>query len=104
MSRADINVYLSETRAQLDKMDRALLQLLADRRAVVKELFERKSQAHMPLIDPEREQALLAERHAWGAELNLPSECIEQVMAAILNVSHADADVVKNLAHSIEPR
>lgn len=99
MSRTDFDVYLSETRERLDTLDRALLQLLADRRAVVRELFQQKAAVHMPLIDPDREKALLAERATWGAALNLPTECVATVMEAILEMSHADADVVKNLAH-----
>jgi chorismate mutase-like protein len=85
------NPYLLEKRARIDAIDRALLELVARRRALVAELFIAKRRLNLPLIDPERERALLADRRASADRLGVPPDLAERIFQAILDASHAAA-------------
>ncbi|MEZ4300179.1 MAG: chorismate mutase [Polyangiaceae bacterium] len=87
---------LASMRAAIDAEDRALIELLARRRALVRELFEWKLRHGLPLIDPAREALLLADRAALAEERGLPASLVERVLRTILDASHADA--AENLA------
>jgi len=79
---------IAAARASLDEIDHALLELVARRRSLVAALFETKRALGLPLVDPAREEALLAERRAFGEKLAVPPELVEQIFRAILEDSH----------------
>jgi chorismate mutase/prephenate dehydrogenase len=83
---------LAAMRAEIDAIDHALLDLIARRRALVSELFAYKHAHELPLIDPRREEDLLAERRAYAAHLGVPLELTETIFRAILDGSHAHAE------------
>ncbi|MEZ4303005.1 MAG: chorismate mutase, partial [Polyangiaceae bacterium] len=74
---------LASMRAAIDAEDRALIELLARRRALVRELFEWKLRHGLPLIDPAREALLLADRAALAEERGLPASLVERVLRTI---------------------
>ncbi|EYF05685.1 chorismate mutase [Chondromyces apiculatus] len=82
---------LLASRDTLDRLDRALLELIAQRRAVVEALFEVKLRQALPLLDPERESALLAQRRALAEALGVPGDLAERLFRVILEGSHAQA-------------
>ncbi|NUQ74008.1 MAG: chorismate mutase [Polyangiaceae bacterium] len=83
--------HLLERRARIDAIDRALLELVARRRALVADLFLVKHRHHLPLIDPARESTLLEERRAAAERLGVPADLAEHIFQAILDASHAAA-------------
>ena len=83
---------LAAQRAAIDAVDHALLDLVARRRALVAGLFAHKRASGLPLVDPEREQALLADRRAAAERLGVPGALAEQIFRALLEVSHAQAE------------
>jgi chorismate mutase/prephenate dehydrogenase len=83
--------YLLEKRARIDAFDRAILEIVARRRALVAELFIAKRRHNLPLIDPARESALLADRRALAERLGVPPDLAERLFQAILDSSHAEA-------------
>jgi chorismate mutase/prephenate dehydrogenase len=78
-------------RASIDALDHALVNLLAERRALVTELFEYKRRRGLPLIDQARESDLLAERMAFAEARGVPEQLAARVFEAILETSHTDA-------------
>lgn len=94
----DPSAALASMRASIDAVDHALLQLLAERRALVHELFLHKRRHDLALVDPEREARLLAERAAFAEQLGVPAGLAEKVFRAVLDASHDDA-AAENLAH-----
>lgn len=82
---------LASHRAAIDAVDQALLELLARRRSLVEGLFAHKRGRGLPLVDPARERALLAERRAAAERLGVPGDLAERVFRAILESSHAQA-------------
>lgn len=90
---------ITSMRAQIDALDHALVNLLAERRVLVSELFAWKTRHLMPLVDHEREEALLAERSHFAEARGVPAALVERVFRAILDASHDDASSPGNLAH-----
>ncbi|HSP79180.1 MAG TPA: prephenate dehydrogenase/arogenate dehydrogenase family protein [Myxococcaceae bacterium] len=78
---------LRETREHIDQLDRELLGLLARRTQLAQRAARAKAQAGHPVVDPAREEALLAARRAWASEQALDAEGVESVFRAILRFS-----------------
>lgn len=76
------------SRRTIDEIDHALLELLARRRTIVRDLFAKKRALGLPLSDPEREAQLIEERRAHGATLGVPAEFVEVIFRSILADSH----------------
>ena len=82
---------LASMRASIDAVDHALVNLLLERRALTLALLEYKHQVGLPLVDPAREEHLLAERAAFADARGVPTELALRVFRAILEQSHQDA-------------
>ncbi|AKT42869.1 chorismate mutase [Chondromyces crocatus] len=82
---------LAMSRAALDALDEALLDLVARRRAIVEAIFGLKRRHGLPLIDPEREHALLVARRALAEQRGVPCDLAERLFLVILEGSHAQA-------------
>jgi prephenate dehydrogenase len=78
---------LTETREHIDQLDHELLELLARRAELARRALRTKAQAGQPLPDPAREEAMLATRRAWAAELGVDPEGVEAIFRAILRFS-----------------
>jgi len=79
---------ITTSRAALDELDHALLQLVAKRRAIVASLFEQKRALGLPLFDEAREEALLAERRAFAETIGVPGDVSEGLFRVMLGDSH----------------
>lgn len=93
----EVRAALASMRASIDALDHALVNLLAERRSLVAELFAYKRQHGFALIDPERETALLAERSAFAEARGVPAILATRIFQDILEASHDDANA-SNLA------
>ena len=93
----DVRAALASMRASIDALDHALVNLLAERRSLVAEMFAYKRQHGLALVDPDREAALLAERTAFAEARGVPSILATRVFHDILEASHDDANAT-NLA------
>ena len=78
-------------RAAIDALDHALLELLVERRAVVGELFALKQREGLPLVDPDREAELLAERETYATARGLPAGLAGSLFRSVLAASGVDA-------------
>lgn len=79
---------LDEPRARIDRIDRALVRLLARRMAVSREIGDRKATVDPVRVrDPRREASVLATWTAHGAEHGLSPELVSRVLEAVLDHS-----------------
>lgn len=74
---------LSELRSEIDKLDDSLLELLAQRMRVSREIGQYKKEHGMPVLQAARYEELLARRAAQAVELGMDREFMRSVMQAI---------------------
>ncbi|WP_040977246.1 bifunctional chorismate mutase/prephenate dehydrogenase [Necropsobacter massiliensis] len=80
---------LKELRAEIDHLDRELLQLFAKRLALVKKVGEIKHQCGLPIYAPEREAAMLAARRQDAENMGVPADLIEDVLRRLMRESYS---------------
>lgn len=78
---------LPTLRAELDRIDHALLELLSERVALLRELHRYKVTHNLPLQDSTREAHLLEERAAHGKALGVDPGVVRSMFRAILDAS-----------------
>ncbi|KQN64792.1 bifunctional chorismate mutase/prephenate dehydrogenase [Erwinia sp. E602] len=79
---------LTALRDQIDETDKALLDLLAKRLALVAEVGEVKSRYGLPIYVPEREASMLASRRKEAEQLGVPPDLIEDVLRRVMRESY----------------
>ena len=81
---------LAELRVEVDRIDDGILDLLAQRRAVARQIAAEKHRSERPFRDDLREEALLVERLASAGRYELDADLVsgvwEQIMADSLRV------------------
>ncbi|MGY4677051.1 bifunctional chorismate mutase/prephenate dehydrogenase [Pasteurella sp. P03HT] len=79
---------LKELRAKIDQVDRELLQLLATRLDLVKQVGEVKHQHGLPIYVPEREAEMLKDRREEAEALGISADLIEDVLRRVMRESY----------------
>ncbi len=79
---------LPELRERIDQLDRQLLEVLAERLAVCREVAEHKAKVGANVIQPERVREVLTSRSAWAVELGVEPEFAEQIVRVMLAETH----------------
>lgn len=79
---------LTALRDQIDSVDKALLDLLAKRLALVAEVGEVKSRYGLPIYVPEREASMLASRRQEAEALGVPPDLIEDLLRRMMRESY----------------
>jgi chorismate mutase-like protein len=79
---------LALMRAAIDSIDHAILTLVERRLSLVADIFAKKRRAGLPLLDPGREQELLAERRAFAAAIGPDHGLTEAIVRLLLEASH----------------
>lgn len=74
---------LNELRAEIDKLDDSLLELLTRRMRVSRDIGRYKREHDMPILQAQRYEELLARRAAQAVELGMDREFMRTVMQAI---------------------
>jgi chorismate mutase len=94
---------VQEARARIDEINERVVELLAERQAVVDELCEVKADTGQTVRDPEREAELLAHVRSVAEEEGLPPDLAETLFESILEHSvqrqrrkRADGSAVSN--------
>ncbi|MFB6097942.1 MAG: chorismate mutase, partial [Salinibacter sp.] len=75
---------LEDARTRIDEINRRVVELLAERQAIVDELCEIKAEAGRSVRDPEREAELLAHVRTVAADAGLPPDLAETLFEEIL--------------------
>jgi len=84
---ADIPVELKNCRADLDRIDDELIQLLARRLEVGLRAARIKREAGMPIVDPEREERVIAQAREWAAQAGLSEDEVAEIVTRIVALS-----------------
>ncbi len=82
-------VELNALRDQIDAVDKQMLELLAQRLALVEKVGEVKSQHGLPIYAPDREAAMLASRRAEAQAMGIPPQLIEDILRRVMRESYA---------------
>ncbi len=79
---------LDTIRHELDRVDRALLDLIKERMRLVAEVRKAKRFSGKHSFDRSRERAVFRRAEDIGAELGLPRPVVREVMAVLIEASH----------------
>lgn len=82
-------VELNELRDQIDAVDKQILDLLAQRLALVEKVGEVKSKHGLPIYAPDREAAMLASRRQEAEKKGVPPQLIEDILRRTMRESYA---------------
>lgn len=80
---------LNHLRDQIDAVDKQILNLLAQRLALVEQVGEVKSEHGLPIYAPDREAAMLASRRAEADKIGVPPQLIEDILRRTMRESYA---------------
>ncbi|WP_104402910.1 bifunctional chorismate mutase/prephenate dehydrogenase [Vibrio penaeicida] len=81
-------VELNELRDQIDLVDKQMVDLLAQRLALVEKVGEVKSQHGLPIYVPEREATMLASRREEAEKQGVPPQLIEDILRRTMRESY----------------
>jgi chorismate mutase len=70
---------LARIRAEIERIDRSIVELIADRVALARELGPVKGALGMPTLDPPREAAVVRRASALAREAGVPEEDVRYV-------------------------
>ncbi len=72
-----------------DDLNRRLVVLLQQRAELMKVVAHAKQKLGTPILDPEREAAVMKVRHQWAHELGLDEKFVDVIWGAIMDYSRA---------------
>ena len=78
---------IEQLREQIDRLDRQLVGLLAQRRRVVEQIVQVKQQQDLPTFHPAREEDLISARRAQAAQAGLDPDYVEDLFRTVLRHS-----------------
>lgn len=79
---------LDNLRVQIDSLDSQLVDLLAQRSALTRQVGEYKSKIGMPIYVPSREAELIAKRRAEAEQQGVPPTLVEDLLRRIMRESY----------------
>ena len=88
----DISEDLAKCRAEIDKLDSELVELLAKRRVITAKVGALKSEVGMPIYAPEREASLISERRKQAAATGVNPDLIEDILRRMMQDSYTSQD------------
>lgn len=79
---------LSQIREHLDRLDNALLAILAERMAFIPLVAEYKKAHNLPRFQPAREEEIIEKKRKLAQTLNLNPDLCENIMKVIIEDAH----------------
>jgi chorismate mutase-like protein len=79
---------LSHLRARIDELDATLVQLLAQRINIVREVAETKGNSGDSIIQPQRVRDVLQTRRQWAIDAGVDADFAEQLFRTLLSETH----------------
>lgn len=89
---------LSELRRQIDQIDEQLLELLAKRMRISKEIGIYKKEHNMPILQSPRYNEILEKRSVMGQDLELNTDFVKEILTSIHEESVRQQMVIMNEA------
>jgi chorismate mutase len=90
-----MNKTLADWRNEIDEIDNQILQLLAKRIAVVKEVGKFKKNNNIPFFDPERKKKIIETKIKQAEKLGLPELFIRKIYEVIHDLGLAKEEELK---------
>jgi chorismate mutase/prephenate dehydratase len=84
---------LVRCREEIERIDDEIIKLLARRMELGKHTGELKREAHLPILDPAREAAVIRRITAAARDAGLPAEPIREVFWQIVGMSRRAQEV-----------
>ncbi|MGI8491298.1 MAG: chorismate mutase [Acidimicrobiales bacterium] len=81
----DAEVDLEDIRNRIDRVDRRLVSLLAERSQLVDQVMVYKRRHHMGVVDRAREDRMLAQIAEWAKEEGLDPRVAQQVLRTVID-------------------
>lgn len=79
---------LQEIRENLDRLDKEMLAILAERMNLIPKVAEYKRQNNIPRYQPDREQAVLESKRKFAVEMSLNPDLVEDIYKRIIQDAH----------------
>jgi len=79
---------LKELRAHLDRLDNALIYILAERMSLIPKVAEYKKLNNIARYQPEREAEILSIKREMASRLDLNPDLVEALYKEIINDAH----------------
>ncbi|MFZ8967134.1 MAG: chorismate mutase, partial [Ilumatobacteraceae bacterium] len=79
---------LDDLRKQIDDIDAAIIELLAQRMEVCREVATLKSQSNTAIIQPQRVREVLTTRRQWAINNDVDPDFAEQLFRILLSETH----------------
>ena len=87
---------LKELREHLDRLDNALVMILAERMSLIPKVAEYKKANHIEQFQPEREKQLLEAKRKLAEQNSLNPELVEALFKEIIKDAHRiEAKIIK---------
>jgi len=83
-------------RQQIDKTDKQLLKVLADRFVLTKKMGEYKKEHKLKSQDEKREKQIFAQREKWAKELGLDSVLVKKLFKLVIKKVCQNHKKIKN--------
>lgn len=93
---------LSALRERIDAVDGRIVELLAERKAVVDRVAEAKRASNLPLYHPAREEDLISRRRSQAKGAGLDPDMVEEVFRRVVRASRAVQSAAL-AAHGVRP-
>ena len=84
---------LPELRSQVDGINRQIVSLLGKRLDVCKEIARLKKIQGLPLLDPERESAVIGSVREWARGHSLNPAIVEEIFAILLDYTRLEMEL-----------
>ena len=81
---------LEQLRAEIQRLDKAIVALLAERLSIVRSVGELKRAQGMSVIDPAREAAVVANVAAHARALGLPEDDVRELFWRIMAMARRE--------------
>jgi chorismate mutase len=84
---------LERLRAEIERIDRALIELIAERVDAARATAAAKRAAGLPTLDPPQEAAVIRRSAVWARQAGLPAEAVRDVFWQLIGLSRrSEAD------------
>lgn len=94
--QCNCNMKLKEIREHLDRLDSALLIILAERMSFIPKVADYKIKNNLELFQKEREDAIFKEKKELAKKYNLNEELVVDIFKRIIKES---LDIEKKISH-----
>lgn len=96
-------VTLEDLREEIDRIDRSLLELIAERYRTVEEVGRLKESARMMPLDPAREAGIVRRAAGKARALGLPEEGVREVFWSLLALCRRAIPAARGAADGCAP-